>query len=24
MPLVDIAKLRPTALKIVDRVNFNE
>lgn len=24
MPLVDIAKLRSTALKIVDRVNFNE
>ena len=24
MPLIDIAKLRPTALKIVDRVNFNE
>lgn len=23
-PLVDIAKLRPVALKIVDRVNFNE
>ena len=23
-PLIDIAKLRPIALKIVDRVNFNE